>query len=98
MMKIFNAVVKKADMRFYPEVMQNQIELVLQFERGNAFFRSPATSDRMLGMYRMFNTGSIGEMNGKYCRVAIDENTGVVDSIGDILYENENRLENDPIV
>lgn len=98
MLKMFNAIVKKADMRFYPEVMQNQIELMLQFERGNVFFRSPATSDRMLGMYRLFNTGSIGEMAGRYCRVCIDENTGIVDSIGDILYENGNKLENDPIV
>lgn len=98
MIKSWNAVVSKADVRFYPEVMASQIELVIQHERGNSLFRIPETNDARMGMYRIFNTGSMDDLKGRYCRASIDEYTGEVVSLKNIIYDGINELQNDPII
>lgn len=95
MTTVLNATISRADIRFYPEAMLNQIELLLQFERGGALFLMQDTSDNMLGLYHLFNTESINELPGKFCRAVFDEH-GNLQSIKNIVYDDNCELYNDP--
>ena len=98
MAKSWNAVVSGADARFYPEIMANQVELTLQYERGRVLFRMADTLDNRLGMYRIFNTGSLSEMNGKCCRLELDDCTGEAMAIRNLIYDAVKPMANDPII
>ena len=97
-MKIVNGRIWKADVRVYPELMQMQIELLIQMQSGNTLFRVPANADTMTHFYQLFNADSINELNGKFCRVAIDD-FGNAQYIQDLIYDYDSSIiQNNPIV
>lgn len=96
-MKNVNAVISKADVHFFPELSINQIELTLNYERGNALFRMPLNNDSMYSILNVFHKDSIAELNGMYCRVLLDESTGRVDSIRNIIYDDMGELQDSPV-
>ena len=98
MSRIMNAIVSGADRRFYPEIMASQVELVLQHERGKSLFRVQETRENSMDMYRIFQTGSLNEMNGRPCRIEVDDCTGEIMSIRNLIYDNVKPVENEPIV
>lgn len=93
-MKTINALISKSDINFYPEEMVNKIELKLSVDNGSFILKAPATSDNMLEIYNIFNTLSINELKGKYCRVFMDDN-GNVDYIKNIVFDFPNKLINE---
>ncbi len=96
-MKDFNAVVAKADVHFFPELSTSQIELTLRYQRGNVLFRVPMNEDSMYRILSLFNKDSIYELNGQYCRMVMDEGTGRVDSIRNIIYDEMGDLQDNPV-
>ena len=97
-MRIVNGRIWKADVRVYPELMQMQIELMIQMQSGDTLFRVPANADVMTHFYQVFSTDSINELNGKFCRVALDD-FGNVQYIQDLIYDYESSIiQNNPIV
>ena len=96
-MKNVNAVISKADVHFIPELDANQIELTLKYDRGDTLFRMPLNNDSMYSILNVFHKDSIADLNGMYCRVLMDENTGRVDSVRNILYDDFGELQDNPI-
>ena len=98
MLKQVNAMVSNANVRFYPEVTAMQIEMALQMERGNVMVRVPATTEEMFKMYKIFGTDNINALPGQYCRVMMDDITGRVDSIKNILYDDDCIIYDNPAI
>ena len=98
MLKQVNAVVSNANVRFYPEVTAMQIEMTLQMERGNAMIRVPVTTDEMFKMYKIFGTDNINALSGQYCRVTVDDLTGRIESIKNIIYDDGCVIYDNPII
>lgn len=98
MIKDVNARIANANVRVYPEAMAMQIELMLQMERGQALFRVPATADKMLDIYQVFNADSIESLRGRFCRVVMDDETGNIHAIKNILYDDFNEICEEPVV
>lgn len=96
--KSLNARIAKADLRFYPEVMASQIELTLQMDRGSALFKIPASEEKMLSIYENFQSDSLNDLQGKYCRAVMDEDTGRVMSIMNIIHDECTEITEDPVV
>jgi len=97
-MKSFNAIVAHADVRFFPELSTSQIELTLRYQRGTVLFRAPMSVDSMLKILSIFNKDRIYDLNGQYCRMSLDEETGRIDSIGNIMYDELGELQDNPVV
>lgn len=96
-MKKVNAVVTKADVRFFPELDKSQIELRLQYDMGNALLRAPMNSASLYSILNVFGKDSVDELNGQYCRVLMDEQTGRVDSVMNIIYDDLGELQDNPV-
>jgi len=96
-MKDVNAIITNADVHFFPELDANQIELTLQFNKGNGLLRVPMCNDSMYSIYNLFNKNSIKELNGQYCRVIMDELTGRIDGIKNIIYDDRGELQDNPV-
>ena len=96
-MAIENAVISKADVRFYPELCANQIELTLQSGRGESLFRIPMDSDSMYEILNTFGKDSVMALQGVYCRAVIDDATCAVRGIRDIVYDSFGEIEDNPI-
>ena len=96
-MKNYNAVITEADVRFFPELSISQIELTLRYQMGNALFRVPMNEDSMFGILNLFRKDSIYDLNGQYCRMSMDENTGRVDSIMNIIYDEMGAIQDNPV-
>lgn len=96
-MKKVNAVVTKADVRFFPELDKSQIELRLQYDMGNALLRAPMNSKSLYSILNVFGKDSVDELNGQYCRVLMDEQTGRVDSVMNIIYDDLGELQDNPV-
>jgi len=97
-MKSMNAIISKADVHFYPDLSLSQIELTLRLDKGNAVFRAPMDSDSMFKVLNVFNKNSIHDLTGEYCRVLIDEETGRVDCLKNIVFDEFGEFQNDPMV
>ena len=96
-MKNYNAVITKADVRFFPELSISQIELTLRYQMGNALFRVPMNEYSMFDILNLFRKDSIYDLNGQYCRMSMDENTGRVDSIMNIIYDEMGAIQDSPV-
>ena len=96
-MKDMNAVIAKADVRFFPELAASQIELTLHHQMGDSLFRMPMSDTSMYGILNLFRKDSICDLNGQYCRMLIDDSTGRVESIRNIVYDEMGELVDDPI-
>lgn len=96
-MKNYNAVIAKADVHFFPELSSSQIELTLRYQMGNALFRVPMNEDSMYGILKLFRKDSIYDLNGQYCRMSMDETTGQVDSIMNIIYDEMGAIQDNPV-
>ena len=96
-MKNSNAVITKADVRFFPDLSIRQTELTLRYQMGNALFRVPMNEDSMFGILNLFRKDSIYDLNGQYCRMSMDENTGRVDSIMNIIYDEMGAIQDNPV-
>ena len=96
-MKNVNAVISKADVHFFPELDTNQIELTLKYDKGTALLRVPMNNDSMYAILNVFNKSSILDLNGEYCRMFMDERTGRVESIKNIIYDECGELVDNPI-
>ena len=96
-MKNYNAVITKADVRFFPELSISQIELTLRYQMGNALFRVPMNEYSMFGILNLFRKDSIYDLNGQYCRMSMDENSGRVDSIMNIIYDEMGAIQDSPV-
>ena len=96
-MKVVNGRIGKADVRVYPELMQMQIELLIQMQSGETLFRLPANADEMTRLYQVFQSDSIFDLNGKYCRVGLDD-SGHAQFIQDLIYDYESSvIQDNPI-
>ena len=96
-MKSVNAVITKADVHFIPELDTNQIELTMHYDKGNVLFRMPMSNDSMYSIINVFQKDSICDLKGQYCRLLMDEFTGRVDSIRNILYDEWGELQDNPV-
>ena len=96
-MKNYNAVITKADVRFFPELSISQIELTLKYQMGNALFRVPMNEYSMFDILNLFSKDSFYDLNGQYCRMSMDENTGRVDSIMNIIYDEMGAIQDNPV-
>lgn len=93
-----NAVISNADVRFLPDMPVNQIELKLHYAGGDAMLRIPMDDKSMYSILNVFNKDSVGGLKGEYCRMLMDETTGRVDSIRNILYDDFGEIQDNPIV
>ena len=98
MIKTENGMIYNADVHFYPEMAAKQIEIAIAMERGNAMLRVPDTDDTMINLYRVFGTDSINALKGQYCRVMMDEMTGRIDSIKNIIYDKGCEIQDNPVI
>ena len=96
-MKNYNAVITKADVRFFPELSISQIELTLRYQMGDALFRVPMNECSMFDILNLFSKDSIYDLNGQYCRMSMDENSGRVDSIMNIIYDEMGAIQDNPV-
>ena len=96
-MKNYNAVITKADVRFFPELSISQIELTLRYQMGDALFRVPMNEYSMFDILNLFSKDSIYDLNGQYCRMSMDENSGRVDSIMNIIYDEMGAIQDNPV-
>ena len=96
-MKNYNAVITKADVRFFPELSISQIELTLRYQMGNALFRVPMNEYSMFDILNLFSKDSIYDLNGQYCRMSMDETTGRVSSIMNIIYDEMGVIQDNPV-
>ena len=92
-----NAMITNADVRFFPELDRSQIELTLQYDRAEALLRVPMDSQSMYSIFNLFSKDSVNELKGQYCRMLMDEKTGRVDSIRNIMYDNLGELQDNPV-
>lgn len=69
--------------------MKNFIELNVIYDKGNSFLKIDASSENMIKIYNIFNTFSINELKGKYCRIIFNEKTNEIDCIKDIIYDEQ---------
>lgn len=93
-----NAMVTGANVCFYPEVTEKQIELAIQMERGNALVRMPDDLESWQRIRDVFDASSINELYGHYCRVEMDESTGRIDSVRNILYDGRLEIQDNPVI
>lgn len=98
MFKDVNARIENANVRIYPDVMEMQIELMLQMERGKALFRLPATPDSMLDIYQVMKTDNLEGLRGMYCRVSMDDETGSIRSIKNIMFDDFREIADEPVI
>ena len=96
-MKNYNAVITKADVRFFPELSISQIELTLKYQMGNALFRVPMNEYSMFDILNLFSKDSIYDLNGQYCRMSMDDTTGRVSSIMNIIYDEMGAIQDNPV-
>ncbi len=94
----YNALIVRQNLRLYPDVMQNQIELTVQHQRGQSLLRMPATPESMLELYRIFRADSLEDLHGQFCRIVVDDGTGRIDSMKNIIYDDYGELSDDPVV
>lgn len=92
-----NAIIQNADVHFLPELDVNQIELTIAYEQGKAMLRLPMNTDSMCGLMRVFNRDSLSELKGEYCRLLMDEMTGRVASVKNIMYDSCGELYDNPV-
>lgn len=92
-----NAIINKADVHFFPELGQNQIELTLLYDRGRALFRTPMNSDSMYRLLNLFGKDSLYDLQGQYCRLYLDDSTSRVDGIANIIHDEFGWMQDNPI-
>ena len=97
-MKHVNAMITKADVRFYPDVSTSQLELTLTLDKGTALFRAPMDSDTMFRILSIFNKDSVSELNGQYCRVLFNDDENRIEGIMNIVFDEFGELQNDPAI
>ena len=96
-MKNVNAIVTRAEVHFFPDILASQIELTLESEKGKFLFCARIDDDVMCKIVTIFNKDIIGELQGEYCRLFYDEDTGMPSSIRNIVYDSFGELQSNPV-
>lgn len=96
-MDCINAMIVKADVCFFPELSESELNLHMAYDKGTAILHAVMNADTMFKVLSIFGKMRLSELAGQCCRMICDKETGHVYGIRNILSDEFGELQEEPV-